>query len=76
MRVLKLKEKLGLFENTHGSTSVSEAEKILGCDEHREIARRSAMESAAEVIHAECHDPSLSVAALATRAMPIATALP
>lgn len=29
---------------------------------------RSAMESAAEVIHAECHDPSLSVTALAARA--------
>ena len=46
MRVLELKQKLGLFENPYGSASVSEAEKILGCDEHREIARRSATESA------------------------------
>ena len=46
MRVLKLKEKLGLFENPFGSASVQEAKKILGCPEHREIARRSAIESA------------------------------
>lgn len=46
MRVLELKEKLGLFENPFGSASVSEAEKILGCKEHREIAKRSAEESA------------------------------
>ncbi len=46
MRVLKLKEKLGLFENPYGSACISEAKKLLCCDEHREIARRSAMESA------------------------------
>ena len=46
MRVLKLKEKLGLFENPYGSASIEEAKKILGCSEHREIARRSATESA------------------------------
>ena len=46
MRVLKLKEKLGLFENPYGSASVSEAEKILGCAEHRALAKRSAIECA------------------------------
>lgn len=46
MRILRLKEKLGLFENPYGSASVEEAKKILGCKEHREIARRSAEESA------------------------------
>ena len=46
MRVLELKEKLGLFENPYGSASVSDAERILGCAEHKEIARRSAKESA------------------------------
>ena len=45
-RVLKLKEKLGLFENPYGSASISEAEKILGCPEHRALAKRSAIESA------------------------------
>lgn len=46
MRVLRLKEKLGLFENPFGSASIEESEKILVCPEHREIARRSAEESA------------------------------
>ena len=46
MRVLKLKENLGLFENPYGSASEAEAEKILCCKEHREIAKRSAEESA------------------------------
>ena len=46
MRVLRLKEKLGLFENPHGSADIEEAKRILGCSEHREIARRSAEESA------------------------------
>ena len=46
LRVLKLKEKLGLFENPYGSASVQEAAQILGCQEHREIAKRSATESA------------------------------
>ena len=46
MRVLRLKEKLGLFENPYGSANVEEAKKILACPEHREIARRSAEESA------------------------------
>ena len=46
MRVLRLKEKLGLFENPNKDTSVEDAERILGCAEHREIARRSAEESA------------------------------
>lgn len=46
MRVLKLKEKLGLFKNPYGCANVEEAKKILGCAEHREIAKRSANESA------------------------------
>ena len=46
MRVLCLKEKLGLFDNPYGSADVEEAKKILACPEHREIARRSAEESA------------------------------
>ena len=46
MRVLKLKEKLGLFENPFGCADIEEAKKILGCAEHREIAKRSANESA------------------------------
>ena len=46
MRILKLKEKLGLFENPYRSVSVEEAKEILCCEKHREIARRSAMESA------------------------------
>ena len=46
MRVLRLKEKLGLFENPYGSANVEEAKRILACPEHREIARRSAEESA------------------------------
>ncbi len=46
MRVLKLKEKLGLFENPYKCMDTEEAKKILGCKEHREIAKRSAMESA------------------------------
>ena len=46
LRVLKLKERLGLFENPYGSFSVEESEKILGCEKHREIAKRSATESA------------------------------
>ena len=46
MRVLRLKEKLGLFENPYGSADIEESKKILACPEHREIARRSAEESA------------------------------
>ena len=46
MRVLRLKEKLGLFDNPYGSADIEEAKKILACPEHREIARRSAEESA------------------------------
>lgn len=46
MRVLKLKEKLGLFDDPyHGADSKRIAELEL-CEEHREIARRAAEESA------------------------------
>ncbi len=46
MRVLKLKNDLGLFENPyHGADQAKEKELYL-CPEHREIARRAAEESA------------------------------
>ena len=46
MRVLKLKNELGLFENPyHGADETAEKEVYL-CPEHREIARRAAEESA------------------------------
>lgn len=46
LRVLALKEKLGLFENPYRSASAEECEKIFLCTEHRDIARRAAEESA------------------------------
>lgn len=46
MRVLKLKDELGLFENPYRSTDIEEAKKILLCDEHRALARYAAEESA------------------------------
>lgn len=46
LRVLELKRRLGLFENPYGSASVEESRKLLACEAHREIARRSACESA------------------------------
>ena len=46
MRVLKLKNDLGLFENPyHGADEETEKQVYL-CSEHREIARRAAEESA------------------------------
>lgn len=45
LRILQLKQKLGLFENPyHGADPVREAEMIL-CEEHREIARQAAIKS-------------------------------
>ena len=42
MRILKLKEKLGLFENPYHGVSVELQEKLPLCAEHRDIARRAA----------------------------------
>ena len=46
LRVLELKKKLGLFDNPYGCMNIEEAKKILLCNEHREIARKAAQESA------------------------------
>ena len=46
MRVLKLKNELGLFENPYHGADETEEERIYLCPEHREIARRAAEESA------------------------------
>lgn len=44
-RVLKLKNNLGLFENPYRCMNKDEAEEILLCDEHLEIAKELALES-------------------------------
>ncbi len=46
MRVLRLKNELGLFENPYHGADESEEEKLYLCAEHREIARRAAEETA------------------------------
>ncbi len=46
LRILKVKEKLGLFENPYRYANPKEAEKILACKEHRELARKASEESA------------------------------
>lgn len=46
LRVLELKDKLGLFENPFRSADVEEAKKILLCKEHRDLARYAAEQSA------------------------------
>lgn len=46
LRVLRLKEKLGLFEKPCLYASESEEERVCLCEEHREIARRAAEKSA------------------------------
>lgn len=46
MRVLKLKNDLGLFENPYHGADPALVAKLELCDEHREIARRAAEESA------------------------------
>lgn len=45
-RVLKLKDKLGLFENPYRKASEKESERILLCSEHRALARKAAEDSA------------------------------
>ncbi len=46
LRILKLKEELGLFENPHGAASPEEEAKYCLCDEHRALARRAAEKAA------------------------------
>ena len=46
MRVLKLKDELGLFENPYGKANEDEAEKLILCKEHRALVQRAAEESA------------------------------
>ena len=46
LRVLKLKDELGLLDNPYRYTSVEEAEKFVLCKEHRDLARYAAEQSA------------------------------
>ena len=46
MRVLHLKNELGLFENPYHGADEAAEEKLYLCPEHREIARRAAEETA------------------------------
>ena len=46
MRVLRLKNELGLIENPYHGADESEEEKLYLCAEHRKIARRAAEETA------------------------------
>ena len=46
MRVLKLKNELGLFENPYHGADEAEEERLYLCVEHRRVARRAAEESA------------------------------
>lgn len=45
LRVLKLKDRLGLFENPMRDSDYEEAQKLFCCGEHRKIAREAAEES-------------------------------
>lgn len=45
LRVLRLKNELGLFENPYKDADIELEDKILLCDEHRELARKAAEES-------------------------------
>ena len=45
MRVLKLKNALGLFENPHKDGSVEKEQEVLLCREHRSLARKLAAKS-------------------------------
>lgn len=44
MRVLRLKNKLGLFENPYKDASEEEEKRLLCCKEHTELSRRAAEE--------------------------------
>ena len=46
MRVLRLKDNLGLFDDPYHGANPEKIAKLELCDEHREIARRAAEESA------------------------------
>lgn len=46
LRILDLKEELGIFDNPYRSVNVEEAKAVQLSAEHREIARRGAIESA------------------------------
>ncbi len=46
MRVLKLKKRLGLFEDPYHGADQQLADKLLLCREHREVVRKAAAESA------------------------------
>ncbi len=46
LRILRLKEKLGMFENPLRATSVEEEAKYCLCEEHRALARRAAEQAA------------------------------
>lgn len=45
-KLLRFKEKLGLFDNPYGGASPEREAELLLCDKHREIARRAAEETA------------------------------
>lgn len=45
LRVLELKNELGLFENPYKDASVEDEKKLLLCPKHREASRRAAEES-------------------------------
>lgn len=46
LRILELKNKMGLFENPYRSASVEEQNKFFLCDEHRDICRKAAEKAA------------------------------
>jgi beta-glucosidase len=46
LRVLRLKEKLGLFENPNGFADEKKAKEVILCDKHRALARKAVEESA------------------------------
>lgn len=45
LRILRLKDKLGLFENPYRSANQQKAEEVYLCKEHREVAREMAHKS-------------------------------
>lgn len=45
MRILELKNNLGLFENPYPDSDENEASRLFLCQEHREFARKAARES-------------------------------
>ena len=46
MRVLRLKEKLGLFENPYRFADAKKAQEVILCEKHRDLARKAVEESA------------------------------